>query len=117
MSSQTQAVTGYRSLQGQPQARQGSNAARNRTGNDLSAFGITLTFVFALVSMAAYSDRTACWILVGPAAIVILFLTANLVHVGLLNFSKTNRSRFRRLVNRSAKSPVSAGYAKLAAEC
>jgi hypothetical protein len=117
MSMQTQAVTDYRSLQGQPQARQGSNTARDRTGNDLSAFGITLTFVFGLVSMAAYSDRPACWILVGPAAIIILFLTASLVHVGLLNFSKTNRSRFRRVVNRSAKSLVRVGYAKLAPEC
>jgi len=117
MSTQTQAVIGYRSSQGQPQARQGSNAVRNRTGKDLSAFGITLAFVFVLVSIAVYSDRPAFWLLVGPAAIVILFFTASLVHVGLLNFSKANRSRSGRVVNRSAKSLVRVGYAKLAAEC
>jgi hypothetical protein len=55
--------------------------------------------------------------LVGPAAIVILFFTASLVHVGLLNFSKANRSRSGRVVNRSAKSLVRVGYAKLASEC
>jgi hypothetical protein len=101
MSTQTQAVTGYPSLQRQPQAPQGSNAVRNGTGNDLSAFGITLTFVFALVSMAAYSDRPAFWLLAGPAAIVTLFFTASLVHVGLLSFSKANRSRSGRVANRS----------------
>ena len=117
MNSQTQAVIGYRSLQGQPRAGQGSNAVRNRTGNDLSVFGITLTFVFALVSMAAYSDRPAFWLMVGPAAIVILFSTASLVHVGILNFSKANRSRSGRVVNPSAKSLVRVGYSKLAPEC
>jgi hypothetical protein len=104
-------------LPGRKETRQRPGALRNRTGNDLSAFGITLTFVFALVSMAAYSDRPAFWLLVGPAAIAILFFTASLVHVGLLYFSKANRSRFGRVVNRSAKSIVRVAYAKLAAEC
>jgi hypothetical protein len=113
----SQAIISGRDLPGRKETRQRPAALLNRTGNDLSAFGITLTFVFALVSMAAYSDRPAFWLSAGPTAIAILFFTASLVHVGLLNFSKANRSRSRRAVNRSAKSLVRVGYAKLAAEC
>ena len=117
MDTRPQAIISGRDLPGRKETRQRLGALLNRTGNDLSAFGITLTFVSALVCMATYSDRPAFWLLVGPAAIVIWFFTASLVHVGLLNLSKANRSRSGRVVNRSAKSLVRVGYAKLAAEC
>ena len=117
MDTRSQAIISGRDLPGRKETRQRLGALGNRTGDDLSAFGITLTFVFALVAAAASSDRPAFWLLVGPAAIVALFSTASLVHVGLLNFSKANRSRSGRVVNRSAKSLVRVGYAKLASEC
>ena len=113
----SQAIISGRDLPGRKETRQRLGALRNRTANDLSVFGITLSIVFAFVAAAASSDRPAFWLLVGPAAIVALFFTASLVHVGLLNFFKANRYRSGRVVNRSAKFLVRVGYAKLAPEC
>src|ERR1700730_12040641 len=105
MYARSTAVADTRNLPVRNAARQRSNGLRNRTGTDLSAFGMTLTLVFALATAAAHSDHPARWLFVGPAAITILFFAASLLHFGLLHISsKTNRSRSGRVMTRSEKS-------------
>jgi hypothetical protein len=90
----------------------------NRSGNDLSAFGITLTVIFGLANAAAHSNHPLLWLIVGPLAIVLLFFIASLLHVCLPHTSpKRSRPRSGRVLVSSEKSLIRTGYAKLAPEC
>jgi hypothetical protein len=117
MNRQAQATMSGRDLLGRKETQQRSTA-RNQTGNDLSAFGITLTLVFALATAAAHSDHPLLWLIVGPVAIVLLFFIASLLHVCLPHISaKRSHPRSGRVLVSSEKSLIRPGYAKLAPEC
>jgi hypothetical protein len=90
----------------------------NRSGNDLSAFGTTLTFIFGLATAAAHSNHPLLWLIVGLLAIVLLFFIASLLHVCLPHISaKRSHPRSGRVLVSLEKSLIRMGYAKLAPEC
>jgi hypothetical protein len=98
--------------------RTGRRGSSNRSGNDLSAFGITLTFIFGLATAAAHSNHPLLWLIVGPLAIVLLFFIASLLRVCLPHISaKRSHPRSGRARVSSEKSLIRMGYAKLAPEC
>jgi hypothetical protein len=90
----------------------------DRSVSDLSAFGSTLTLVFALATAAAHSNHPLLWLIVGPLAIVLLFFIASLLHVCLPHVSaKRSHPHSGRVLVPTEKSVIRMGYAKVAPEC
>jgi hypothetical protein len=118
MDTRSQLTISGQELLDRKETRQRPGVPRSRTGNDLGAFGITLTFVFGVATAAAHTDHPVLWLIVGPAAIVLLLFVASSLHVILPHISpKRSRARSGRVPVSSENSFIRTGYAKFAPEC